>query len=214
MKKLVFLLMVAVLISGCSANHANIAMPAVTKVYSTGFDNKAISYNILYSQPRPGITSDGDQLPLAPLNQAQVSVAAASTLKKLPDYIYEQLPSTVKRADAPAGDYYLVVELVAHHKKGPAYADYEAGKSFAKGMASFGFAAQEYQIVADFDVKYKLLKQGKEIFQKSYKVKDSVAHQKGKFDGFNTLNEYTSQILEKHLIITLNNFFNEATKAI
>lgn len=212
MKRILFLLLIVVF-CGC-ATHAVIETPAVTKVYSKAFENKSIGYEILYSQPEPGILSEGKQMPLVPIEQAKLSVGSAKTLRKLPDYIYQQLPSAVKCADHSNCDYKLLVEMVAHNKRGPAYSDYEAGKSFAKGMATFGFASSEFDIIADFDVKYILLKEGKDVFKKDYKVKESVDHQKGKFDSFNSLDEYTSQLFEKHLMLTLNNFFKEAEKAL
>ena len=51
---------------------------------------------------------------------------------------------------------------------------------------------------------------GNVIFTKNFKVKDEVDHEKGDFDSYNTLNEFTSQMLEKHLILTLHEFFTEA----
>lgn len=212
MKKLVVLGLVAVL-GGC-ATHATIEMPAVTQVYHKSFQNKSISYEIMYSQPKPGVFSDGEQTPLAPLEQAEFSVASAATLKKLPDYIYQQLPSTVKRAEAGQGDFNLVVELIAHDKKGPAYSDHEFGKSLGKDLLTLGFGSSEYDIIADFDVKYRLYSGDIEILVKSYKVNETVDHERGDFDSFNSLNDYAGQLLEKHLILTLNNFFRESISKI
>ena len=130
-----------VMIFGGCAKHADITMPSVSQVSHTGFENKSMSFEILYSQPKPGIISGGEQMPLVPLNQAELSVASAATLKKLPDYIFQQLPATVKRADVANSDFKIVVSLTAHDKKGPAYADYEAGKSFGKSLLTFGFGS-------------------------------------------------------------------------
>ena len=76
---------------------------------------------------------------------------------------------------------------------------------------TFGFASSEYNIIANFDAKYRLIRSGEEIFTKNYKVSESVDHERGDFDSFNTLNDYSGQLLEKHLILTLNDFFKEAT---
>lgn len=209
MKKLL-MLGLALILSGC-ATHANIEMPAVTQVYHQSFDNKSISHEIMYSQPKPGAFTGGEQMPLAPLEEAHLSVASAATLKNLPDYIYRQLPSTVQRAEQGEGDMNLLVELTARDKKGPAYSNFEFGKSLGKNLLTLGFAASDYTIIADFDVTYRLQNGDRETFVKSYKINDSVAHQRGDFDSFNSLNDYAGQLLEKHLILTLNDFFKKAS---
>ena len=208
MKKVVFFLMISVL-SGC-ASHAEIKMPTVTKVHNSAYENKTLNYEILYSQPKPGVFSGGEQLPLESLDKAELSVASASTLKELPKFIFEQLPISVKHLTENA-ELTLKLEITAHNKRGPAYSDYEAAKSLGKSLLTLGLGSAEYNIVADFDVKYVLFQNGEELFTKDYEVKDEVDHEKGKFDSFNTLNEFTSQMLEKHLILTLNNFFTEAS---
>lgn len=212
MKKLIAL-SATVAITGC-ATHAQITVPPVAKVYSQTFENKTFGHEILYSQPKPGVFSGGEQLPLIPLEKAELSVASAATLRRLSQYIYEQLPATAKRAASPAdADYVLHIELTAHDKKGPAFADYQAGKTAALKFVSLGMASNNYAIVADFDAKYTLLQKGQVVTEKSYKVKDSVDHQRGNFEGFNSLNDYTDQMLQKHLITTLNDFFKAATPA-
>ena len=209
-RKGALLLCCLAILGGC-ASHANIEMPAVTQVYNNAFTNKTFSYEILYSQPKPGIFSGGDKMPLLPLEKSEMSIASAATLKNLPDYIYKQLPSSVIRDQSGNGDFKLIVELTAYNKKGPAYSDYEFAKSFGKNLLTFGFASSEYNIIANFDAKYRLIRSGEEIFTKNYKVSESVDHERGDFDSFNTLNDYSGQLLEKHLILTLNDFFKEAT---
>ncbi len=207
MKKVVLLLMIAVL-GGC-ATHAEIKMPTVTNVHDAVYENKTLNYEILYSQPKPGVFSGGEQLPLAPLEKAELSVASASTLKELPKLIFNQLPVSVKHlAENP--DLTLKLEITAHDKKGPAFSDHEFAKSLGKNLLTLGFGSSEYNIVADFDAKYILEQDGNVIFTKNFKVKDEVDHEKGDFDSYNTLNEFTSQMLEKHLILTLHEFFTEA----
>lgn len=201
-----------VALTGC-ATHAQIDMPALERVHSGAFENKAFGYEILYSQPKPGVFSGGEQLPLEPLDKAELSVASAVALKRLPEYIYDQLPANVKRTDVKDADYVLHVELVAHDKKGPAYADYQTGKTTAMKLISLGLASANYEIIADFDAKYTLLKHGQVVSQKSYAVKDSVDHQRGDFENFNSLNDYTGQMLQKHLILTLNDFFKSTPLA-
>lgn len=207
MKKVVFLLMIAVL-GGCTT-HAEIKMPTVTKIHDSVYENKTLNYELLYSQPKPGVFSGGEQLALAPLEKAELSVASASTLKELPKLIFQQLPVSVKYLTENP-DLTLKIEIIAHDKKGPAYADHEFGKSLGKNLLTLGLGSSEYNIVADFDAKYILEQNGNVIFTKDFKVKDEVDHEKGDFDSYNTLNEFTSQMLEKHLILTLHEFFKEA----
>ena len=210
MKNLLLLALVVIL-GGC-ATHAKIEMPAVTQVHHKSFEDKTMSYEIMYSQPKPGVFSGGQEMPLVPLEEAELSVASAATLKNLPEYIFRQVPASVKRAEKGEGDLKLIVELKAYDKKGPAYADFEFGKSLAKSLVTLGFASSEYDIVADFDAKYVLLSGNEEVFSKSYKVDESVDHERGDFESYNSLNDYVGQLLEKHLILTLNDFFKESAK--
>src|SRR5699024_7938755 len=121
-----------VALSGC-ATHPNITMPAVSPVNDPAFSHKSISYNILYSQPEPGMfMAGGEQMALKPLDQAKLSVVSAATLADLPQYIAGQLPANAIQAQAGQGDYQLTVKLVAHDKKGPAYGDMKFGESFVK----------------------------------------------------------------------------------
>lgn len=198
-----------ILVTGC-ATHADIQTPVVTQLQSDNFSNKIVSYNILYSQPQPGIFSSGSQTALKPLEESELSIASAVTLKNLPEYIYKQLPTSVKKGTPNTSDFNLEVDLIAHDKRGPAYADYEAMKSFGKGMLTFGLGSSEYNIIADFDITYKLTSHKKEIYTKSYKIKDSIDHQRGQLESFNSLNDFSGQLLEKHLMLTLNSFFKDA----
>lgn len=213
LKRILLASCLVTLVSGC-ATPAQISMPAISKAYSSNFDDKTMSVSVLYSQPKPGIFSGGEQLPLVLLSEAEMSVASASTLQKLPDYVLDQLPSSMKLAKSGKGDYNMIIEITARDKKGPTYFDYEAGKSFAKGMLTFGFGSSEYDIVADFDACYKLSDNVTPLFSKCYKVNDSVDHQRGQLESFNSLNDYAGQLLEKHINLTLNDFFKSSISEI
>ena len=211
MKKIMILLMVMV-ITGC-ATHAEIEMPGVSEVYNEAFDNKTLSYQIMYSQPEPGMFNANKQMPMKPLKESKLSVASSATLRKMPEYIFEQLPTNVKRGEVGFSDYNLLIELTAKHKKGPAYADYEAMKSFGKSFLTLGLGSAEYDIIADFNVQYSLIKKdGTKIYSKKYTVNDRVDHERGKLESFNAVNDYSGKMLEKHLVMTLNDFFNETKK--
>src|SRR5699024_2904417 len=110
------LIILVVLLAGC-ATQADIKMPAVSPVHATAFSHKTFSHTILYSQPQPGILmAGGEQQPLLPLDQAQVSVAAARILVDMPDYILEQLPATATWVEPGQSDYALTIKLIAHDK--------------------------------------------------------------------------------------------------
>lgn len=198
-----------VALTGC-ATPAQISMPTVQKVVHTAYENKTIKYDVLYSQPKPGMLSGGEQQPMQPIENAELSVASAKTLTNIRQYIQDQLPNSSKLLKKGESDLDLVIRMKAFHKKGPAYADFEGMKSFGKSLLTFGLASNEYDIIADFEVTYDLTKNGQILFSKDYKVKESVDHERGKLDGFNELNVYAAELLEKHLIITLNDFFGEA----
>lgn len=208
MSKLVFFFGLLVL-SGC-ATHANIVMPVVSQVHDSRYENKSLSYEIYYSQPKPGIFSNGEALPLAPLSQAELSVASSRVLKTFPTIIFKQLPSTVKRVDSGSGDFKLRIELVARHKKGPVYADYESAKNLAKSLVTLGLGSDEYNIVADFNATYTLSKSGIEVFSKEFYINEKVDHERAGFESYGSLTEYAGQLLEKHLILSMNDFFTDA----
>lgn len=203
------LFFVLLVLTGC-ATHANIKMPMVSEVRDSRYENKSLSYEIYYSQPKPGIFTGGEQLPLVPLNQAELSVASSRVLRVFPAIIFQQLPSTVKRVDAGNGDFNLRIELVARHKHGPVYADYEVTKSLGKSLVTLGLGSSEYNIVADFNANYILSKSGAEVFSKEFAINEQVDHERAQFESYGTLTEFKGQLLEKHLILSTNDFFTEA----
>lgn len=208
MKKTLVVLAVASL-AGC-ATRAKIDVPDTAQWKSPTLAGKTFAFDIYYSQPTPGVFSGGDAQPLLPLNQVQTSVASADIVKQLPNYLAKKLPANAKAADGTTSDYVLRVELVAPHKRGPAYSDYQAGQSMAMNLITLGLAPSYYNLVAEFDAKYVLTSQGQSIYEKSYKVKDLVADQRGDFDGFSILNQHTAELFQKHLFTTLDDFYSGA----
>ncbi len=197
------------LVGGC-ATHADIQMPLIEKVARADWQGKHFRHEVYYSQPRPGIFTGGDQLPLVPIKSAELSVASAATLQKLPEILGKNLPQGAVSGGAGDYDYLLEIELVAHDKKGPTYADFEAMKSFGKKMLSLGLASSEYDIIADFDVTYRLKdKAGAVLHERDYRVKDSVDHERGDFESLNTAHDYAAQLLEKHINLTVGEFLQE-----
>ncbi|BBP44568.1 hypothetical protein [Thiosulfativibrio zosterae] len=215
-KKIIFLIGVLSIafLSGC-ATHANIEMKALTKVSNKGFENKSFSYEIFYSQPRPGVFSDGEQLALKPLKDQELSVAAANTLSKIGVYMEEQLPVSSKVVPAN-GDYNLKISIIAHDKHGPSYADYDALASFGKGLITFGLGSSEYTIKADFDITYALIntRNNELVFEKSFNVKDSVDHERSKLESISSTQDYAGKLFEKHITSTMNEFMTDSAKKI
>ncbi len=211
MKKLIISLAV-LFITGC-ASHAKIASPAVERHHIPLLTGKTVDLDIQYSQPKPGVFSSGEQTPLKPLAQSEMSVASAATLRKLPDYVAGQLPQSARIAPTNQGEYTLRVEMFANDKKGPSYAEYEFGKSLLKNLFTLGLGSAEYDLIADFKVRYYLQKGDRVVYGHEYKVSDKVDHERGDFESFNSLNDYTGQLLEKHLMLTLDDFFGRISKA-
>ena len=136
-------------------------------------------------------------------------------LQKMATYLQSQMPPTTKHVEkGQPSDMMLVVEMEVYVRRGPAYSDHQFAKSVAKGMLSLGLAPSDYKIIADFDVKYSLKQEGRELISKAYKINDSVKHQKGDFEKFSTLDDYSAQMLEKHMVLTLNDFLKEAAKTV
>ena len=215
MQKLKMLLVFALMfvVSGC-ATHAKIDMPVISKVNKADWHGKEFRYEIYYSQPQPGIISGGQQQDLKPLSEAELSVGSAQVLGNLPQILADQLPLNAVVTDSEGADYQLRIEMVAHHKLGPTYPDYEFAKSFVKNLLTIGMAADEYNIIADFDITYFLkAKDGKE-FQKHFVVKDSVDHERGSTEFKNNTFDYSAVLLRKYIITTSSEFLLEASNKI
>ena len=196
---------------GC-ATHAKIDMPVISKVNSTKWQGKTFRYEVFYSQPKPGVFSSGEQEELKPLSEATLSVGSAQVMTILPQILADQLPVNTVLTDSEKADYRLRVEMVAHHKLGPAYPDYKTGKNLAKGLLTLGMGADEYDIVADFDVKYSLTsKEGKE-FEKEFTVNDSIEHERSSIEFKNNTFDYASELLRKHIMVTSSAFLKEASQ--
>lgn len=209
MKKLLILAF-AIFLTGC-ATHAKITAPVVSRVQDPAYDNKVMRYDILYTQPKPGFITGGEMMPLRPLDDAELSVASAKSLAKLPDYIFAQLPANMKRSTTENGDFQFRVVLVAHHKKGPTYADYLLGSTMVHHALTLGLGSDKYHLIADFDVTYSLSTDGHPVFQKTYNVRESLDHENGPFESLNSPDEYANQLFEKYMLLSLNDFFKEAT---
>lgn len=204
----------ASLFAGGCATHAVVEQAVVQKVNSEKFQNKAFSYEVLYSQPKPGMFTGGEQLPLTPIENAELSVASAKVLGRLNEVLRANLPDSVKLVDEQ-GDFSLHVAITARDKKGPAFADYDMAASIGKSLLTMGLGASEYTIIADFDVEYSLLNASNEVIHKNtFKVNEELDHEKGQWETNQVGDKLAEQLLEKHINLTLQQFLKAAaTKA-
>lgn len=201
------------LLAGC-ATHAKIEVPVTSKVIAEQWQHKDFRCEIFYSQPEPGIFNSGTQEPLKPLSESKLTIGSAQVLANLPQMVAYQLPLNTFLTDKQDADYCFRVELVAHHKGGPTYSDFEFGKSLAKSFVSLGMASDEYNIIADFDVTYSLTDANGNVFKKDYHVKDCVDHERGSYEFKNNTLDYAAELLRKHIMITSSAFLSEASAKI
>lgn len=202
-------LALAVTMAGC-ATHAKIDTPVVEHVSKSEWASKTFSYKVLYSQPEPGMFNDGVQQPYQPLKESKLSLASATVLQKLPGYLEDQLPRGIKVVQEGDTDYQLEIRLKANHKRGPSYSDYAVGSSFAKSIVTLGFGASDYEIIADFDADYILTSKTGGQFSKHFSVKETVDHQRGRFESLSSTNDYAADLLRKHMMLTMSTFLKEA----
>lgn len=205
----VTLITASLTLGGC-ATHAVVEQVVVQKLNSQKFQNKSFEYDVLYSQPKPGVFSGGEQLPLAPIEEAELSVASAKVLGRLNEILKSNLPDSVKIVD-DQGDYELQVAITAKDKKGPAYADYDMAASMGKAVLTLGLGSSEYTIVANFDVEYALKNaKGVEIYKNTYSVNEELDHEKSKLEGNDIGHSLAEQLLNKHINLTIQDFLRTA----
>lgn len=207
------LLMVAVVwLTGC-ASHAKIKMKGMMPVASEQFSGKSFHHDIYYTQPKPGMFfAGGDEMPMKPLSEAELSVHSSSVLLKFPDYIKKQLPVSATIGTDKMHDYLIRVELTAYNKMGPAYYEHEFFKSVFFGVLTLGLSPSLYDLKAEFDVTYSLLDaDGKILYTKSYNVDEKLDHQMSAFDKMALLSDLSQQLFEKHLLETMNDFLLNAS---
>ncbi len=208
-RKLISILTVAISMAGC-ASHPQITSPVVERANSENWNGKVFSYEIFYSQPKPGVFSGGQQQELAPISKAQLSVGAAQVLSNFTTIVDNILPSNTTITKAGDSDYSLKVALIANDKKGPTYSEYELGKSLAKGLLTLGLGSAEFNIVADFSIEYTLSNKHGNEFSKKYTINESIDNEKGSFEIHDRNADYAAELLKKNIIVTASSFFSEA----
>ncbi len=207
LNKLIILCIPFLFLSGC-ATHGEVTVPVKLAVDNPTFHGKTFSSELLYSQPEPGVFSDGKQQPLTPIEDANLSVGASRVLSQFNNLFSRQLPAAASLGPKENSDYSFTVELTAKDKKGPSFADFDMLASTGKSLLTLGLGSSEYTIIADFDVTYKLeTTDGESVLEKSYSVHDEVDHERGKLDGYDIGDDLAARLLEKHIVLTMNDFF-------
>mgnify|MGYP001475668078 CR=1 FL=1 len=76
---------------------------------------------------------------------------------------------------------------------------------------TLGLASNEQEIVANFEVTYTVFDlNGSELISKTYKVNDSVEHEKSDFEIADINGKrLTGELFKKHITLTLNEFVKE-----
>ena len=212
MFKKISLLFGLIILSGC-ATHGVVTVPVQSAVENPAFTDKTFSTKLYYSQPKPGIFSSGEVLPMKPIEESELSVGASRVLARYNELLTNQLPMNTKVTSSENGDFLFITELQAKDKSGPAYADYDMALSTGKKLLTLGLGSSEYTIIADFDVTYKLLdRSGKLLLQDTYTVHDEVDHERGGFDGFDIGQDLAAKLLEKNIVITMHDFFSKTNQ--
>ena len=194
-------------LTGC-ATHGVVTIPVKAPIDNPAFEGKTFTTQLFYSQPEPGLFTTGKQLPLKPIEDAQLSVGASRVLSHFNDLFKRQLPEGSIFVNKGPSDYTLVIELYAKDKFGPSYADYDALLSLGKKLLTLGLGSSEYTIIADFNVKYKLKdSKGNILYKKDFSVNEKVDHEKDAFDSFAMGDDLASELLEKNIVLTMNDFF-------
>lgn len=211
--QIIFVLLFASVLTGC-ATHGEVNIPVKVAVDNPEFRGKVFSSEVLYSQPEPGVFSEGKQLPLKPIENAQVSVGASRVLSRFKELFMRQLPAEASLGAKENSDYTFTVELYAKDKKGPSFADFDLLASTGKSLLTLGLGSSEYTIIADFDVIYKIKdSDGNTLHEKSFSVFEEVDHEKGKLDGFDVGDDLAAKLLEKHIVLTMNDFFSSTIQS-
>lgn len=200
------------ILSGC-ATHGVVTVPVVQAVDNEAFENKTIATELYYSQPKPGVFSGGEVLPMKPISEAELSVGSSRVMARFNEILSHQMPMNTKVTNTENSDYVFVTELQAKDKKGPAYADYDMALSTGKKLLTLGLGSSEYTIIADFDVTYKLLdNQGNLLSQETFTIEDEIDHERGGFDGYDIGQDLAAKLLEKNIVTTMNKFFSNTSK--
>ncbi len=210
MKQSLIAIMLLVL-TGC-ANHATFKEPGTYTTVNDKFTGQTMKYSIAYSQPEPGIFTGGEQQPLKPVSDTNLSVVSTRSLQNINEIVERHLPAGVTTlANENAADFQFDVEITAYEKQGPTFWDFEFLKSLGVGLVTLGLGPDYWDVIADFDVKY-ALKDSKNnlLIAREYSIEEKADHQASPFDTNEPLLRSSQKMFEQQLALTLNDFFEAA----
>lgn len=205
----VIFLLCAAFLTAC-ATPAKIVTSEVSDYRSPSYLNKTISFDILYSQPEPKVFGSGAQQAFKPIAIQEKHSFSEKVLEDVTPFIESQLPHGASATVSAHSDLLLSVKLSTPNKLGPVAPDYRLGETFGKKVISLGFAAKNYDLVADYSVELTLFQNGDRIYWKRYDVSSSVKHQVGNFSSPNNLYNYSRDYFRKTLAETLSEFYKAA----
>lgn len=200
----------ACLISACGSP-AKIATPSSTLYQSETYAGKSIKFDVIYSQPKPRMLgNDEELLPPMPLEKQTKSYFAKKQFENFRGFLASRVPEGMKPESYSNSDYTLKMIIVAKDRAGPVDAVYKGFKSIAMAFITFGFSPSYYSLDANYSIEYSLYKQRERQFWKRYEVRKSVDHEKVDFASPSNLENYSRQLFHKTLAQTLNDFFRSA----
>jgi len=214
MKRILILSLFVVFITGC-ANPAQIKEPILADLSNDLWQQKTLSYQVNYAQPTPGIFTGGDVVELQPIRNVSKSIYSSKILSTLDDHIKTNIPNNIKFIeDSKSSDYRMEIDLIAFHKKGPAYSDYLDLANWTKFFLTLSMNyVHDYDIIADYKLNCRLYdKNDNLIHENGYKVKDVLEHEEYKYNITSSDDILASALFKKHISININNFFKELEK--
>lgn len=191
---------------GC-ATPANIPEGPDSKIQSPAYTGKTINYDLLYKQPKSGKSSSDTQLDYLPVSAHKLSYESEMSFENIDDVINNWLPVGMASTKSVNSDYKLNVKVSSPLARGPSYADFHFFETWYKNVFTLGFAPSYYEIVADYDVEYQLLKNGSLVYSQNYEIRKSVDHQRGDFTHMKHLRTYSSKLFKSTLADSMNDFF-------
>ncbi|WP_413282754.1 hypothetical protein [Vibrio sp. MA40-2] len=207
--KIASILAVAALV-GC-ATPGQVDMPYVKAHDVQAMNEKKIAYELTYQAPEYGVFFDGEMLPSMPISEARLNGSTRTVVNNFNQILASQLPSNALIVNSDQGDYKVVAHIKAFDGEGPVTIHDLFGETLLKETLTLGFASNEQEIVADFEITYTVVdSQGSELLSKTYKVNDSIEHEKSDYEiaNINGL-RLTGELFKKHVTLTLNEFVEE-----
>ena len=207
--KLASIVAVATLV-GC-ATPGQVDMPHVKAHDVQIMEQKKVAYEVTYQAPEYGVFVDGEMLPTMQISEARLNGSTRTVINNFNQILATQLPSNALIINSGKGDYKVVAHIKAFDGEGPVTVEDLIAETILKETLTLGLASNEQEIVANFEVTYTVFDlNGSELISKTYKVNDSVEHEKSDFEIADINGKrLTGELFKKHITLTLNEFVKE-----